>query len=295
MAHDHSHDENYRLDQTCTVIASALIGLVTILLYRAGLLNLMLNPKFHLPVLWGGIALLVLSAVRVIPLVASMVRRNAKPAAAKHHHHDHDHNHADCGHDHDHSHAGDHTHGHGDTHDGHDHAWAPWRYVILLLPVVLFFLDLPNQGFASIGQGKEVDLADGTAAAVKDGDVITGFLELERASATENQRSDYAGRRAKVVGQVAPSAAKNRFSLVRYKISCCAADAVPLNMVAEVSEATDAGKAFNSSNHREKWVEVTGVIQFRKVRRSENYITVLEIKPEEFKVLPSRPANPFVY
>src|SRR5208283_5592873 len=61
------------------------------------------------------------------------------------HNHDHDHDH-DPGHEHEHHHA--HSHGPGDDH-GHDHGFSPWRYIILLLPVVLYFLNLPNQGFSA--------------------------------------------------------------------------------------------------------------------------------------------------
>src|SRR5262249_49128629 len=75
-----------------------------------------------------------------------------------HHHHDHDHHHHhahDHGHhhhepcDHDHAHC-DHEHAHSHdavhTHD-HDpqHAWAPWRYTVLMLPVVLYLLNLPSK------------------------------------------------------------------------------------------------------------------------------------------------------
>ncbi|HYV39194.1 MAG TPA: hypothetical protein VE988_26135, partial [Gemmataceae bacterium] len=83
-----------------------------------------------------------------------------------HHHehveaHDHHHHHGEaCGHDHHHEHiqpavatyhspalpmvAHDHGHAH-DSDDGHDHGWAPWRYVVLLVPMMLFLLGLPNK------------------------------------------------------------------------------------------------------------------------------------------------------
>jgi hypothetical protein len=32
---------------------------------------------------------------------------------------------------------------------GHNHGWNPWRYIVLLLPVVLYFLNLPNGGFSA--------------------------------------------------------------------------------------------------------------------------------------------------
>src|SRR5262249_12016728 len=32
---------------------------------------------------------------------------------------------------------------------GHEHGWNPWRYIVLLLPIVLYFLGLPNAGLTS--------------------------------------------------------------------------------------------------------------------------------------------------
>ena len=34
----------------------------------------------------------------------------------------------------------------GDDEHGHDHGWAPWRYMVLAIPVFLFFLGLPREG-----------------------------------------------------------------------------------------------------------------------------------------------------
>ncbi len=51
-------------------------------------------------------------------------------------------------HTHTHDHGHDHGHGHDHDHDDHDHGWAPWRYAVLLVPVALFLLGLPNQGRA---------------------------------------------------------------------------------------------------------------------------------------------------
>src|SRR5262249_27065013 len=40
--------------------------------------------------------------------------------------------------------APEHDHGHD-----HAHGWSPWRYMVLLLPVVLYFMDLPGPGFSA--------------------------------------------------------------------------------------------------------------------------------------------------
>jgi hypothetical protein len=60
-------------------------------------------------------------------------------------------------HDHTHEHAAGHTHGHGQDHnDDHDHAWAPWRYVVLLVPIMLYLLGLPSRGLSV--KGAELDM-----------------------------------------------------------------------------------------------------------------------------------------
>jgi uncharacterized membrane protein YraQ (UPF0718 family) len=52
---------------------------------------------------------------------------------------------------HSHAHGVGHTHGHTHSHgDGHEHGWAPWRYVVLLLPIVLYFLVLSNPAFDTV-------------------------------------------------------------------------------------------------------------------------------------------------
>jgi len=236
------------------------------------------------------------------------------------HHHDHEHQHADEAvmaapaaitsspataqalhmHDHDHAHEHDHDLDHAHNHDhvhehGHEHGWAPWRYVVLLLPVGLYFLGLIPSAFSNLGTVRTDFEEGGPSAAAKGGEVIRGFLELGRAAATEESRKEYEGRTAQVVGQ-ANNVESRRFGLVRYKISCCAADAVPLKMVISVPATTPEGKAFDAkSSVSGKWVEVTGVIQFRKLQGSDEYITVLEVPANKVNVLPKPPDNSFVY
>jgi hypothetical protein len=167
-AHDHSHGD-HKLEQICTLIISGLIGLVCVLLYQRNALNLILAKQFHIPVLLGGIGLLVLVGVSALmgflaPKTPEHVHDcgghdhcDHEHAVEEHlaghtcdHNHDHDHAHSHA-HDHDHSHTHTHDHQHaadGHDHDGHDHGWNPWRYIVLLLPVVLYFLNMPNGGFS---------------------------------------------------------------------------------------------------------------------------------------------------
>jgi hypothetical protein len=304
MAHAHTHDDDtHQIEQICTIVVCAAIGLVTIRLAQRNLL-FFLADFLHVWIYAGGIALVVLSAILAVPLIINAFAKrkaSALMSAANPHTHDHGHthhhDHGACEHDHnhDHSHAHEHTHSHdhGHSHEGHEHGWAPWRYVVLLLPVVLYFLDMPSQGF-SVGTDNTQISEEGTKAEAKGGDVISGFLELERAAFTDQSRKDYAGRTALVVGQVAPSGDRNHFTLIRYRMACCAADATPLKMIVEVNTDDEAGKTFNARTIQSKWVEIQGVIQFRKLLNDEGYITILQIKAADIKQVP-QPASPFVY
>jgi hypothetical protein len=311
MVHAHTHDDDtHQLEQICTIFVCAAIGLVTIRLAQRNLL-FFLADFLHVWIYAGGIALVVLSAILAVPLIISAFAKRKASAltsasTAHDHGHTHDHDHGACEHDHNHdhhhghehegeecSHDHEHSHAHGHSHEGHEHGWAPWRYVVLLLPVVLYFLDMPSQGF-SVGTDNTQISGEGTKAEAKGGDVISGFLELERAAFTDQSRKDYAGRTALVVGQVAPSGDRSRFTLIRYRMACCAADATPLKMIVEVGNDDEAGKTFNARTIQSKWVEIQGVIQFRKLLNDEGYITILQIKAAEIKQV-GQPASPFVY
>jgi hypothetical protein len=142
------------------------------------MLKIMLKPEFFPLVLATGVTLLVIVLLRAAVLWREVGK---KQAAHAHHHHDHGHDHhhhEGCGHDHAHHHehgaACDHDHDHhhehvqpaeaatgvgtlamaapavhthtlGHSHDDHDHGWAPWRYVVLLVPMMLFLLGLPSK------------------------------------------------------------------------------------------------------------------------------------------------------
>jgi hypothetical protein len=155
MGHEHHDKSIYYLEQLCTIATCAALGIVMILLWHYQVLAMFLDPKFHDPVLWGGIALLVLVAIRTIAVWAS-TRREAAVAECCHHGEECQ----DHGHNHDHAHesapihddiaqantAAEHSTAvaHVHTHDcGHDHGWAPWRYAVLILPVVLFLMRIP--------------------------------------------------------------------------------------------------------------------------------------------------------
>jgi hypothetical protein len=312
MAHVHEKNSTYFLEQLCTIGACGALGGVAIMLWVLPDGINFLGPQFQKPfgqawlspVLWGGAAVVVFVLIRAVAVWFSV----GKPTVTHDHDHGHDHGHeqvpGDHEHAHDHDHATcDHAHDHGDGNEhphehsqdhGHDHGWAPWRYVVLLLPVGLYFLGLIPSAFSNLGSvNTDFEGSAGTVAN-KGGEEIHAFLELGRASATEQSRKDYEGRAARVTGQANVTADSRRFGLVRFKISCCAADAVPLKMVIEVPDSTDEGKKFNAQTLANQWVDVAGRLQFRKLRDSEEYVTVLVVDPKDVHKV-KQPANPWIY
>jgi hypothetical protein len=304
MGHDHSHDDpkTYYVEQLCTIgIAGALGGIAVMLYLQRDDRLWFLAPKVQPWVLAGGIALLVLVVIRaaVVWVQAGRTPQSAHDHDHDHHHdHCHDHSHgeacdhdrehahavsavplsvppvaADHDHDHGHSHAHgdghghDHSHGHGHgggSDDGHEHGWAPWRFVILLVPVAFFFLGFPNKDM----QGADPRMATAENVAVKHvedkdkGEVVTiDFPELQRAPATPETRAIYEGRTIRVKGEFLPGN-ERMFTLVRYKMNCCARDAVPLSAIIVLDPSYNG--QLTPDLWRGKWVEVEGQVQFQQ-------------------------------
>jgi hypothetical protein len=161
-AHDHSHSHDhhhgglssYFTEQLCTIgVSAAYAGAMGMMVYASIAARLsktaqeertvlsIIAPWIQHMVLIGAIILFVLVLFRALA-----VWRLSR-TSHDHHHHDHGHSH-----DHDHAHGHDHAHDHG-----HDHGWSPMRYIPLVLPLVMFFLGLPNTWMI---QAFENDLAN---------------------------------------------------------------------------------------------------------------------------------------
>ncbi len=101
------------------------------------------------------------------------------------------------------------------------------------------------------------------------------FDDLEKAALNPDSHALYAGKIVQLTGRYVAQGGRT-FTLCRYKISCCAADAVPLNAVIELDptcqESLDAG------NLQDKWVEVTGRVSFRQ-RPDGTYVPALVLTP----------------
>ena len=152
--------------------------------WQTDMLKNLLAVQFHVYVLLSGIALVVIAFTRGWILWRQSRDPAFVPGHDHDHAHQHEHQHAiqeksplqlavqsapghehgsALGHEHepgesgghDHEHHGhsaphEHTIGHAHAHHDHDeadhdHGWAPWRYVVILVPVILFLLGLPNQ------------------------------------------------------------------------------------------------------------------------------------------------------
>jgi hypothetical protein len=312
VANEHHHHDNateYYIEQLIGVGISLSIAYVCIMLWwpfpiyggegqiisYGNKLSIILHPKFHFWVLTGSIILLGIVSIRVIALwLESGKLKSASKQDHVHgpdcdhdhdktHDHDHDHNHVhgpDCNHDHDHSHEHGHNHespGHADCGHDHSHGSAPVRFIVLLLPIVLFFLNVPNEVFSNV---KGVDLSqfsEVASVAEKGIDFNVGFLQLEMASMTQESRNHYEGKTVRLIGKYVGEEEK-RFSLIRFKINCCAADAVPLNAVMMVDP--NSTEKLSWKKYANKWVQVTGRVHFLKRKDNEQYMTALVLYPD---------------
>jgi hypothetical protein len=112
-----------------------------------------------------------------------------------------------------------------------------------------------------------------------------GLRELESAAYEPELRQRWSGQAVRVKGQFSPKT-DHIFFVARYRIQCCAADAIPV-AVGVVSKESVAGFAPND------WVEVTGRIAFQEVRPG-TFVTILQV-PERRLVKTTAPdSNPYI-
>jgi uncharacterized repeat protein (TIGR03943 family) len=275
-AHDHQHHHHghghghgageYYLEQLLTIGISGAFALVAVMMYTNDRLRFILVPQFHPWVLWGGIVLFALTLVRIIALW--------RATAPKHHHHAHG---PDCNHGHEHGPGCDHGHGHEHAHAGHDHEHGGifWRVVVLMFPIALFFMGLPNAGYSqdSINErlGPNAQLDKSRVVEAKGGDVIPmTFAEINTSAMDPETRKAYEGNRVRVKGQIKLTTDKE-CTLYYLKMTCCAADMIPLK--AEIISDDSLGTIANGD-----WREITGVLQFEKSKDKGQYIPVIRTK-----------------
>ncbi len=318
LPHSHHHcgsPRDYFTEQLLTILVCGLFGFAAIQMYRNGALEF-LAPQFRLPVLVGGAAILLLVFIRAI---AVWKEAGAYQATG-------DMNAIGCGQDHTHDANCNHTLypeqpevvADPDADDGHSHdmSWTFARMLILVFPVLLFFMGLPN---ASLSKERQLAMAGNDAAMgsemlkdlakdavvvdekTLDGGVIvrelktrTGlkiretipsdggepkleiiagegsqmrFNDLNDAAFDERKRQSLEGQTAILEGRFKRLADKE-FSLFRFKMTCCAADTVPLKVRIIVPQALGGFNDFD-------WVQAKGTIQFLQLPGQDRYVPVL--------------------
>ncbi len=285
MGHGHHHHGEsvsaYFTEQLLTILVCGLFGFVAIQLYRTGMLEQILAKQFRPWVLGGGIAILVLVVIRSLAVWREAGEFQAQsqsdygPSCGIDHIHD-----VDCDHDPGIGASGDAAQAHSHDHS-HDMSWVFARMLVLVFPIALFFLGLPSGSFSQAAQakmlGKEEALgADQLDALMKGAGAggagsEMGFNELNDAAFDEAKRQSLEGKTAILEGRFKRLADKE-FTLFRLKMTCCAADTVPLKVRIIVPQSPNNIKDFD-------WVRVKGQIQFIALpggkAGAENYIPVL--------------------
>jgi hypothetical protein len=258
MTHFHHHHDgasfrDYCTGQLLTIIVAGVFGLVGILMYHNGQLEYLLALHFHRPVAIGGFAILVLAVLRAV----SVWRE-----AAQLHGHDHVwHKHFEEGPE--------------DEEHSHDLAWTFSRLLVLCFPVGLFLIGVPNSGFSQDRIRKLLggdDALTGRMAAVayRNG-TVERFIDLNDAVNDETKRGQIQGQTAILEGQIKWIDAR-QLTLFRLKMTCCAADTVPL----KVRIVLKSGSLSGLSDFT--WVQLKGQIQFVLAPNSERYIPVVVVE-----------------
>lgn len=184
--------------------------------------------------------------------------------------------------------------------------------MVLLVPVILFLLGLPNKGptveasdlklegvFAKESAGYAAMASVGVnpwnqavLAAALSSDPTAGpvlkidFQTLEQAAFVG--RDNWEGKVVRVVGQFQPSVHSQReFNLIRFRIKCCGADAIPLPVPIVCKEPVVSVQPM-------QWIDVTGQVEFHKRGEGDSYYTVLRV-PNRKNIAGTEPdPNPYI-
>lgn len=253
-----------------SVAAAALFSWMMIdLVIRNTLQYYLADQKFQILVLIGGVLLAIMVLLRLPSLFGG---------SSHHHHHDHD------GHD----------HGHDHLHDDHTHTPSLWRLIVIAIPLMILFMGVPREGFSASGLTNKLSAEDiKSIAAVGNTMMPKGFEPkgdprpadwkvLVAAAEDPLARERWEAQAVQIAGQaVADPRYVDRYRLMRVKITCCAADAVPLNI-------TVLGN-WDPSWKSGEWVEVIGAVHFVEVNSPDgsspsNFFPVIyqiQAKPTE--------------
>lgn len=268
MTHSHHHcGVSPRADfagQMLNLVVGV-FGLVAVLMYRSEQLGYVLALPFHLPVLLGGSLVLALVGIRAVSVWHEARRLR--------------HEHLD---------STVHLSDPGTAADGHSHdpAWVFTRVAVLSFPVGLFLIGVPNSGFSRdrirMMLGADDALTGNFAHVAYQNGTVTTFAELAEAAASETEREKVQGRTAVLEGRINRIDAR-QFTLFRLKMTCCAADTVPMKVRVVVKGCTlDGFEDFD-------WVQLTGRVQFVQAPNSDRYVPVVVVEDgQEVRKIPPR-------
>jgi hypothetical protein len=291
VAHLHEDDDSYVVDQGCLIALAASFGGICLTLYflNINMLRLMLGPQFHDFILWSGIVLITLAVIRAA--ILWWQRRSARIA-----HEAHGHEHACCG---------DHEHSHG---HGHEHAWAPWRYAVLLVPVFLFLLGLPNKPPRARAMPVEAVVAQDTvmgysrlvAESADPFDSMPLLIAFEHAGRPDNikhpafmrlleapyKSPELEGAWVTASGFYMPGkgGGEHAFNLANFRIICCGNDVEQVNLVVNSRQSLK-----KLAIPPRSCVRVTGKIEFHRPTR-----VVLQITDLRYIAPTDPPEDPYV-
>ena len=235
-----------------SIAAAALFSWMMIdMVVRDTLQFYLADQKFQILVLIGGVLLGIMILLRLPSLFVGSS-----------HQHDHDHDHD--GHDH--------------AHDDHDHAHTPslWRLIVLAIPLMILFMGVPREGFSGVGLTNKLSADDIKAIAAVGNTLMPKDFQpkggeprpadwkvLVAAADNPLLRERWEAQVVQIAGQaVADDRFADRYRLMRVKITCCAADAVPLNI-------TVLGK-WDPAWKSGEWIEVVGAVHFIEIDSPDN-------------------------
>jgi uncharacterized repeat protein (TIGR03943 family) len=167
-----------------------------------------------------------------------------------------------------------------------------FRMLLVLLPIVLFVAFQPkalsSQAFATRSLGQTTDLGLSRSIDTPVQFVLNTenreLIDWIRLFAQNAEPEVYQGMKAKVTGFILidESLPPNHFTIARFVISCCAADARPIGLIVKY----DAGQ-FQPTN--DQWLELRGEFIIEEINGERKPILYLkEAKPIEI------PANPYI-
>jgi hypothetical protein len=258
MARVHVDRSSHHLEQIWAIATCGALGVVMILLWWYKVLAIFLDAKFHDSVLWGGMALLALVAVRLTGLwragqtVAGhshgQAEGNGQGQGCQHHDHEHQ----------------------------HDHGFAPWRYAVLLVPILLFLIRVPWP--------EPEEPVEDNVIAMKLGEAEGS---AESPDAREHWKKEMESKSVRLKAKFGvPVRGDRMFGLAKINMTCCRADAyaTPVRIIVE------SPRPLVFDNMKDRWLKVIGKLDYRKTGDSDRYVTV--VKAESIKVI-STPANQF--